>query len=210
MSNQPEETFLQKNFEYFQAWHHWLDKAVKLKRAALVLYRANLPDLRLYDKAHKKAEKAVGDEGKALIRHHHPDMLPAFSMFGSALENLFKGLMVSKNSSLIGANQLSTSLTSHNLVRLAKDAGLKLSKEETYLLEWISQVVIWKARYSVPTKIKSADAFFHDLDNTSLADAKACIKILEVIFARTKKHLPRRKRVSDGFDLLIAWKDGVP
>ncbi len=68
MSNQPEETFLQKHFEYYQAWHHWLGKAVKLKRAALILYRADLPDLRLYDKAYKKAEKEVGDEGKALIR----------------------------------------------------------------------------------------------------------------------------------------------
>jgi len=207
MSNQPEETFLQEHFEYYQAWHHWLGKAVKLKRAALILYRADLPDLRLYGKAYKKAEKEVGDEGKALIRHRHPDMLPAFSMFGSALENLFKGLMVSKNPGLIGANKLSPSLKSHDLVQLAKDAGVKLNAQETRLLEWMSEVVIWKARYSVPTNIKFGDAFFHRLDNTTLADAKACIKILEAIFARTKKQLPRLKRISDGFDLLIAWKE---
>jgi hypothetical protein len=207
MSNQPEESFLQKNFEYYQAWHHWLRKAVKLKRAALILYRADLPDLRLYDKAYKKAEKEVGQEGKALIRHRHPDMLPAFSMFGSALESLFKGLMVSKSPGLIGAHKLSPSLKSHDLVQLSKDAGVKLNAPETRLLGWLSEVVIWKARYSVPTNTKFGAAFFHRLDNTSLADAQACIKILETIFARTKKALPKEKRISDGFDLLIAWKE---
>jgi hypothetical protein len=138
MSNQPEESFLQKNFEYYQAWHHWLRKAVKLKRAALILYRADLPDLRLYDKAYKKAEKEVGQEGKALIRHRHPDMLPAFSMFGSALESLFKGLMVGKSPGLIGAHKLSPSLKSHDLVQLSKDAGVKLNAPETRLLAWLS------------------------------------------------------------------------
>lgn len=207
MSNEREETFLQKNFEYYQAWHHWLSKAVKLKRAALILYRADLPDLRLYDKAYKKALKQIGDEGRALIRHRHPDMLPAFSMFGSALENLFKGLMVSKNPGLIGVNKLSPSLKSHDLVQLAKDAEVKLNAQEMRLLAWMTEVVIWKARYSVPTNTKFGDAFFHRLDNTTLADARTCIKILRAIFARTKKILPRQKRVSDGFDVLIAWKE---
>lgn len=31
-----EDTFLKKNYEYYQAWHHWLSKAEKLKRASLV------------------------------------------------------------------------------------------------------------------------------------------------------------------------------
>jgi hypothetical protein len=207
MPNQPEETFLQKNFEYYQAWHHWLGKAVKLKRAALILYLADLPDLRLYDKAYKKALKQIGAEGRALIRHQHPDMLPAFSMFGSALESLFKSLMVSKNPSLIGAHKLSPSLKSHDLVQLARHAGVKLNAQEIGVLAWVTEVVIWKARYSVPTNIKFGDAFFHRLDNTKLADAQACIKVLRAIFTRTKKMLPRQKRISNWFDVLIAWKE---
>jgi hypothetical protein len=64
-----EDTFLQKNFEYYQEWHHWLGKADKLKRAALILYQAGLPDLRLYDAAYKTALAEIGEEGRAPVRH---------------------------------------------------------------------------------------------------------------------------------------------
>jgi hypothetical protein len=110
--------------------------------------------------------------------------------------------MVSKNPGLISANRLSPILKSHDLVQLAKDAGIKLCGPETRLLAWVSEVVIWKARYLVPTNPKFA--FFHRLDNIDLADAIACIKALEGISARTKKMLPRPKRVSEGFDALVS------
>jgi hypothetical protein len=54
-----EDTFLQKNFEYYQEWQHWLGKADKLKRAALILYQADLPDLRLY--AHRVSPRHATD-----------------------------------------------------------------------------------------------------------------------------------------------------
>lgn len=146
----------------------WLGKAGKLKRAALILYQADLPDLRLCDAAYKIALAEIVKEGRAPVRHPHPDMLPAFSLFGSALESVFKGLMVSKNPDLIGADKLSPSLKSHDLVQLANDAGLPLSEQETRLFAWVSEVVIWKARYSVPTNTKYGDAFFHRLDNIYL------------------------------------------
>jgi hypothetical protein len=95
--------------------------------------------------------------------------------------------MVSKNPGLIGADKLSPSLKSHDLVQLANDAGLPLSESETSLLAWVSEVVIWKARYSVPTNTKYGDAFFHRLDNISLPDAEACIEALESIFDRTNR-----------------------
>ena len=200
-----EDSFLQKNFRYYQAWHHWLRKADKLKRAALILYQADLPDLQLYDAAYNRALEEIGDEGKALVRHPHPHMMPAFSLFGSALESIFKGIIVSKD--LIGEHKLSPNLKSHDLVQLSKDAGIVLNEPENRLLAWVSEVVIWKARYSVPTNIKYADAFFHRLDNISLVDAEACVKALEKIFERTKATLPPLERVSEGFDLLVVWKE---
>jgi hypothetical protein len=134
-------------------------------------------------------------------------MLPTFGMFGSALENLFKGVMVHKDPELIGANKLSMSLKSHDLLELAQAAGVALTELETRLLAWLSEVVIWKARYSVPTNTKFGDAFFHRLDNISLVDAAACIKALGEIFVRTAKILPEPKKLTEGFDLLIAWKE---
>jgi hypothetical protein len=55
--------------------------------------------------------------------------------------------------------------------------------------------------------MKYGDAFFHRLDNVGLADAEACIKALEAIFERTRAALPPLERISDGFDLLIVWKE---
>ncbi|WP_456798090.1 hypothetical protein [Bradyrhizobium sp. USDA 4473] len=203
-----EDTFLQKNYHYYQAWHHWLGKAEKLKRAALILYQADLPDLRLYDEAHNRAlEELRGREGTAAVRYPHPDMLPAFSLFGSALESVFKGVMVNNDSSLIGEHKLSQSLKSHDLVQLAEGAAIALDDRETRLLSWVSEVVIWKARYSVPTNTKFGDAFFHQLDNISLADAETCILLLEGIFDRAKSALPPLERASEGFDVLVSWKE---
>jgi hypothetical protein len=90
---------------------------------------------------------------------------------------------------------------------LANDAGLALNEPETMLLAWVSEVVIWKARYSVPTNTKYGDAFFHRLDNISLADAEACIDAMERIFERTKAARPPLEKVSEGFDLLISWRE---
>ena len=131
-----------------------------------------------------------------LIRYPHPDLLPAFSLYGSALENAFKGIMVSKDSSLIGANCLSKSLKEHNLINLARSAGVSLSPSEEYVLQWVTEVLIWKARYSVPkaTATKHAKHFFHELDDVRLASARMCIKVLDDVFARAKKTMPRRVR----------------
>jgi hypothetical protein len=98
-------------------------------------------------------------------------------------------------------------LKSHDLLELAKDAGVTFSAQETNLLAWLSEVVIWKAMYSVPTNAKFGDAFFHKLDNISLADAEACIKALEELFARIAKMLPEPKKFTEGFDVLVVWKE---
>ncbi|MET4316265.1 hypothetical protein [Bradyrhizobium sp. RT5a] len=204
-----EDSFLQKNYEYYQAWHHWLGKANKLKRAALILYRADLPDLKLYDEAyHRALEQLEGREGTAAVRHPHPDMLPAFSLFGSALESIFKGVMVNNDPNLIGEHKLSQNLKSHDLVQLAADAEIALDDRESRLLVWVSEVVIWKARYSVPTNTKFGDAFFHQLDNISLSNAETCITLLEGIFERARSTLPPAlQRATEGFDVLVSWKE---
>ena len=94
--------FLQSNFQYFQEWHHWHDKAISLRKTAIVLYRNSIPELRKYDKAYRVAQKELKLKKRIVvpIRYPHPDVLPAFSIYGSALENAFKGIMVSKDKNL--------------------------------------------------------------------------------------------------------------
>jgi hypothetical protein len=199
---QPGNEFLQKNFQYFQEWHHWHDKAISLRRAALILYRHSIPELRKFEKARRAAEKELKKRPVVPIRYPHPDVLPAFGIYGSALENVFKGIMVSKNKGLIDASHLSKSLQEHNLVKLARSAGVSLSLTEDYVLQWVTEVVIWKARYSVPTRTEHAKHLFHKLDDVRLTSAKTCIKVLDDVFARAKKAMPRRARRNE-FDVLL-------
>jgi hypothetical protein len=110
-----------------------------------------------------------------------------------ALENAFKGLMVSKDPALIGAHKLSEKLKSHKLVELARAAGISLSPSEEYLLKWVSEVVIWKGRYPVPTNTERATHMFHPLDNVTLESTRSCVRGLHAIFARIEKALPRRR-----------------
>src|SRR5262249_2623172 len=133
---QPDQQFLQKNYQYFQEWHHWCEKAKRLRAQARTLYADALPDLRRFEKALKVAQRELDERPVVPIRAKEPDIMSAVALYGTALENVFKGLMVSKDRSLIGANKLSGTLKSHNLVQLARAAEIDLSPKEQYLLKW--------------------------------------------------------------------------
>ena len=83
-----------------------------------MLYSASLPELRLFQKARRKAEKTLKKK----------DVAPP-------------------------------KLKSHKLVELGAAAGIHLTAREKWVLEWLAEVVIWKARYSVPTGMSSQAAF---------------------------------------------------
>jgi hypothetical protein len=111
-----------------------------------------MPDLRKFEKARGTAmQRLLKGEHVAPVEHIQPDLLPTFSLFGSALENAFKGVILSKEPSLISETRLSSKLKTHKLVELAKAARIALSARESRVLEWLTEVVVWKARYSVPT-----------------------------------------------------------
>ncbi len=190
---QPDD-FLQENYRYFQEWEHWYDKAVSLRRTALVVYRQLLPALRRYEKATRVAHKKLEKRRVAPVLCNMPDVYPIFSLYGSALENALKSIMVNYDKDLIAAHRLSNKLKDHKLVNLAASAGVALTKQEVTVLDWVSEVVIWKGRYSVPIDITKAK-FFHSLDMVSLANAKGCLAVLDVVFLRAMKKLPPRKRV---------------
>lgn len=205
MSAQPAD-FLQKHYQYFQECHHWQAKAVKLRRAAKVLYKDILPDLRRYEKARRVALKKLEKRSVVPIEYVEPDFFPAVALYGLALENVFKGLMISKDSSLIGKSRLSDKIRLHRLAALAGKAGVSLSADEKYLLEWTSEVVIWKGRYSVPTNYIGAQFPFHQLDNVTLANARKCMRLLDGLFARSIKLFPKRRRATK-FGVLVRLED---
>jgi len=193
----PSDEFLTSNFEYFQQPEHWHDKARSLRRSARAVYKLLLSDIRRYDRATCVALRKLKHRRSAPILCNAPDVLPVFVLYGSALENALKGLLVSKDRRLIGSDRLSTKLKSHKLTELARDAGISLSASEEKILKWVTEVVIWKGRYPVPADIRNSQ-FFHSLDQVSLQNVKECIRALDTVIDRTLSFFPRPR-------MLVRW-----
>jgi hypothetical protein len=86
-----------------------------------------------------------------------------FFLIALAIENLIKGVWVGRNHSQItGVTDMRRDLpklTTHSLAKIAHDAGVHLSKEETELLEALTECIMWSGRYSAPTNLDKYHAY---------------------------------------------------
>lgn len=77
----------------------------------------------------------------------------AHMLFGLAFEVALKGMVVVKHPEFVEAGKLAESLTGkHMLLELFKTTGIKLSSAEQWLVQRLSQSVLWAGRYPVPKK----------------------------------------------------------
>jgi hypothetical protein len=71
-------------------------------------------------------------------------------VFGFAIENLAKGIMVCRDPSLVSRARLkSWHGKGHDLVTLFDRAGISVSTEEKVTLARVSRIAVWKGRYPV-------------------------------------------------------------
>ncbi|WP_315743131.1 hypothetical protein [Bradyrhizobium sp. SZCCHNR1075] len=199
--------FLEKNFEHLQSPQSWYSKGLNLRRSARYLYKATLPDIRRYETARRRASRLLERSNKdfATIRCRTPEVLPIIALYGLALENVFKAVMVHRNPKLIASKKMGSSLTgNHDLVRFADHAKVSLSSFERQLLDWTSEVVVWKGRYEVPLEAKKLGSFWA-LDHSIGDNVRSCTKTLEAIFDRGSKQLPPKiyKRRFEGYSILV-------
>ena len=76
---------------------------------------------------------------------------PATLLYGLSLENLLKGVLIKIGGSRISNWKLSRwSGSGHDLVALARDAGISLDEVECDLLARLSAYVEWAGRYPIP------------------------------------------------------------
>ena len=71
-----------------------------------------------------------------------------FMLFGFALENLTKAIIVCRDPSQVKANKWHGK--GHDLVKLFNFAKLSVTDQENELLQRITRIVEWKGRYPVP------------------------------------------------------------
>ncbi len=129
-------------------------------------------------------------------------------MYGFALENVFKGLIVAADPALLSEQKLSEELTSHDLVLLASRADFAVTDDEKRVLEVLSHVVEWGGRYSTPTK-----ASWHEGKGPVLVplgqrlDPSIGHGIMRNVYARSagllESKFPERKRR----DAIVVWDD---
>jgi hypothetical protein len=81
-------------------------------------------------------------EGASLLCRHEVNI--RISLFNATLsiELLFKAIVVASKSNI---------RFEHNLLDLAKDAAISFSDNQKKTLEFMSEILMWKGRYPVPT-----------------------------------------------------------
>jgi hypothetical protein len=129
----------------------WLATAEKLAEAAETI-AANQAKLKQgYQDACEVAakESEASESGVAEIRHVEPNYLPAGLLYGFAIENALKGLIIANQPDILSASRIDPQIASHDLIALATSAGLTLSDDERKVLGLMSIIVEWAGRYPV-------------------------------------------------------------
>jgi len=148
----------QQFFRAAQSPSNWLLTAERLQQAAEVQIAHEdqflVPYLRAHDDATKVAMADAYSPGKkaghAEVLARAPNYPPAQLLYAYAIENALKGLIITNDPNLSNPDKLDKTLQDHDLVELAKRAGLDVYVEEQPILEALSDLSTWAGRYPVP------------------------------------------------------------
>jgi hypothetical protein len=119
-------------------------------------------------------------------------LIPSFLLlYGLALENAFKGLIIAKDPSITEYEvKWKIKGGGHDLSELHKESGLSITKDEQKLLDDLTQAVLWAGRYPVPKKHANKSEFFIPLALGS-SSKPFNVKTLVSRFANLKKTCDR-------------------
>lgn len=194
----------------------WAFAADELYEAALLIYYSAAEQLPRFEEARRAAEDviqgspAIDRDGFAWAPIHAPapKFLPAFLMLGFAIENLLKGLYVTRNSDAVAQDRIGVPKT-HDLEQLAQKAGFSLTPTEADLLRKLTTVISWSGRYPVAVtrqaygdSLLDREAIFDDPVGSAL-EAQALFRKLRVLAC----DVPKDPAVGG---VVVIWKDPKP
>ncbi|GMO45010.1 MULTISPECIES: hypothetical protein [unclassified Bradyrhizobium] len=184
--------FLKQNFEAFQHPRFWFAKAHDLFKSAGMLASEERALVLRYETALIVASEKLdnSDVEHAEIECDEPNVFPIFLLYGYALENGLKAIIVDRDPSLIGREKIAAQVSQHDLVSLAELASLSTSDAEREFLRWLTQVVVWKGRYNAPRKPDALGTFWA-LDHLTGSTFDQCLEVIGGIFRRITAVLPR-------------------
>lgn len=115
----------------------------------------------------------------------------AFMLAGFALENLAKGVLISRNPALVeDSGRLSDSLNTHDLQALVSECLDDLSSRENLVLEEVGTYTRWGGRYPVPLKweqLRDRKMRARKRGRTTGHDKEGDWKVLGEIYSRLAK-----------------------
>jgi hypothetical protein len=136
-----------QNYESRAFWDiHWIAKANDLLLSAKLIE----PEvIKLWESFHAH----TADKTKRILADHYQGTY--FMLLAYAVENLLKGAIIRERSWEYKEHFRRTlkfpkELQSHNLIRLARKAGLEFSFEQEDLLRRLTRSATWYGRYPVP------------------------------------------------------------
>ncbi len=144
--------FQSADFQHFQNWVYWRATAMRLRDSAHALFRYYAPNLMKEEISYDAAMLRLAHQKKASVRAYSHDIASVALLYGAALENIFKAVIIFKDENLLNKKRLPKEVVSHVLIALAQKADVPLDDEEMKLLCWVTELVIWRGRYPVPTK----------------------------------------------------------
>lgn len=119
----------------------WLHQAQLLKTSADLLYE------QLRTTQHNRGELTPSQRSHELMAGMHSYMM----LTGFCLENLVKGILISRNPSLVNQQRIDPSLLSHEAISLLP-SDILLTDREKELLTRLQQYAIWSGRYPIPVR----------------------------------------------------------
>jgi len=161
----------------------WRAVSRRLLISARLLWKPLEDGLRGFEATHGTRTQAQYHEYAVLMEHAGA----FFVLAGGAVENALKALLLKQ--ALEGGRIVRTEddlidvvRKSHNLIALAKRAGLELSEGEARLLGRLATYVVWAGRYPFPVQAPTApDLDKHQTRDHDWREITAFIKKLETL-----------------------------
>ena len=127
----------------------WRMKAEELRRAADVLWHVFLMDMK---DVQEFSEIARSDPDPRRQLPYRPSVVDPFMLLaGLGIENALKGFLVARRPECVSRGKLRGKIiTSHDLVRLAREAGVTLSDDEEQVCRLATSAVEGWGRYPIP------------------------------------------------------------
>lgn len=199
------------DFQQAQGPTMWVSAADELRHAAAPIYYGAVEQLPRFEEATRAATEEAhrtfdaSKDGLAVanIKARPPQFLPAFLLYGFAIENLLKGLYVDRNPQAINEEKVGVPVT-HDLNRLAKAAGYAPTSSELELLDKLTTITTWSGRYPVALTRERYGSTQLDRDAILQDPVGAGIEVQDLI-TKLRRMIVPDDSVPDFGGVVVVW-----